>query len=150
LTSGPAVRVRCSKMRVSSDIRMKKFGAAALSAFLLLSLGSGLIALASPSSDVCTMSCCVKAGRCCCAARHARVANPPSDGKATVQQPSLTAPCPEGCTSFQRNSRLSTTSLAEGARTSLDPSRSHPIHLATPRPLFSANPASSDSRAPPA
>jgi hypothetical protein len=87
----------------NSSKRLRAFCAALA---LLISALSGPLALSGQSSGVCSMTCCVEDGHCCC--------NPPQDyveGEGPERQPIITlaelvAPCPDGCTGSQSSSQL--------------------------------------------
>jgi hypothetical protein len=82
---------------------------AALVALALLAgpvYASASIAIAS--SDVCSMSCCISEGHCCCTPRHARVAGEITGGQARIAQAELSRRCPAECAA----GRTSTPSFA--------------------------------------
>jgi hypothetical protein len=70
-------------------------------ATLALALGwlSAPLSLAFWEPDVCEMECCIAAGHCCCATRHAYVkGREPKPGDVSVSvETALTSPCPAGC-----------------------------------------------------
>jgi hypothetical protein len=70
-------------------------------AALALALGwlSAPLSLASWEPDVCEMECCIAAGHCCCATRHAYVkGHEPKPGDVSVSvETTLISPCPAGC-----------------------------------------------------
>jgi len=76
-----------------------KLNLRAASAALALLLGwlSAPIALASFTPDVCSMSCCVAAGHCCCTPRHALVEGQIPDGEPQIDQAEASTNCPKGC-----------------------------------------------------
>jgi hypothetical protein len=72
----------------------------ALCAALALLFGAiaAPIALAGNSSDeVCTMTCCVEQGHCCCKPSHAFVEGQTPDGKPRIARTEIAVPCPEDC-----------------------------------------------------
>ena len=71
----------------------------AVGAVLALLLGwlAPVVSLASSEPDVCSMSCCVAAGHCCCTPRHVRVVGQVSDDRGEVGSPDISSPCPQGC-----------------------------------------------------
>src|SRR5919198_5444722 len=76
---------------------------AAMTATLVLALSwfSVPLSLAVWEPDVCEMECCIAAGHCCCAARHAYVkGHEPKPGEIRVTlETRLTASCPASCAS---------------------------------------------------
>jgi hypothetical protein len=70
-------------------------------AALALALGwlSAPLSLALWEPDVCEMECCIAAGHCCCATRHAYVkGHEPKPGDVSVNvETTLTNPCLAGC-----------------------------------------------------
>jgi hypothetical protein len=66
---------------------------------LALSWVSVPISLATWEPDVCEMECCIAAGHCCCATRHAYVkGREPKPGEIRLSlETTLTAPCPASC-----------------------------------------------------
>jgi hypothetical protein len=68
---------------------------------LALSWVSLPLSLAFQEPDVCEMECCIAAGHCCCAKRHAYVkGHEPKQGDVLVgAETTLTNPCPAGCVS---------------------------------------------------
>jgi hypothetical protein len=74
-----------------------KLHATVLIVGLLLGWASAPVALATQTSDVCDVACCVQAGHCCCVARHARVLGDGSEGRDTFRTPQASSHCPEGC-----------------------------------------------------
>ena len=52
------------------------------------------------------MACCVKEGFCCCNPHHASVKGQVSDDKPRLNEPDLSASCPEGCAPSARFSNL--------------------------------------------
>src|SRR5262249_43792390 len=95
-----------SPMNPSSQIS-SKLRAALAAASLLVCWVSGSAALAAQSPDVCSMSCCVQEGHCCCTPHHAFVKAQRPDGHGTVATTSLSSSCPSGCTASQSISRNS-------------------------------------------
>lgn len=79
---------------------------AALLALALSSLSVPL-ALANTSSDVCSMTCCVEDGYCCCNPRRSRVEGQADDGHPRVGSFQIFASCPQGCTPSQSFSHFS-------------------------------------------
>jgi hypothetical protein len=75
--------------------------AAAAALALALSWVSMPLSLAFQEPDVCEMECCIAAGHCCCARRHAYVkGHEPKPGDVSVSdEAALTVPCPAGCAS---------------------------------------------------
>jgi hypothetical protein len=83
-------------------IKLKTWlGVRAAVAALALALGwlSAPLSLAFWEPDVCEMECCIAAGHCCCATRHAYVkGHEPKPGDVSVNvETTLTYPCPVGC-----------------------------------------------------
>jgi hypothetical protein len=83
-------------------IKLKTWlGVRAAVAALALALGwlSAPLSLAFWEPDVCEMECCIAAGHCCCATRHAYVkGREPKPGDVSVNvETTLTNPCPVGC-----------------------------------------------------
>src|SRR5262249_50901427 len=72
----------------------------AATALLLMLLGwfAAPVSLAVYEPDVCAMECCVEAGHCCCATRHAFVAGQLPDGDTEAVQAQLGPTCPAKCT----------------------------------------------------
>ena len=83
-------------IRPATGLRLR--AAAAVLALVLGWLAVPLT-LAAWEPDVCEMECCVTAGHCCCATRHAYVAGRlPEPGEVTINfETELTAPCPATC-----------------------------------------------------
>src|SRR5437667_5144394 len=86
--------------------RLARFRALCAALFLLIAAVSAPIALAAHTVDVCGMTCCVKEGFCCCSPHHASVAGQVSDDKPRLNEPDLSASCPEGCAPTARFSNL--------------------------------------------
>ena len=86
-------------MTIKSKIRFRLRAAVVV---LMLAAGwlSGPLALAAWEPDVCEMECCIEAGHCCCATRHAYVkGQEPKPGEVAFNiETNLTAPCPANCT----------------------------------------------------
>src|SRR5262245_46617104 len=69
---------------------------------LFLSTIAGPVALAMQGPDVCSATCCVNEGHCCCTPRHALVAGQTSGTGPSINETSLTTTCPEGCSTPAR------------------------------------------------
>src|SRR5260370_6920661 len=94
-------------MTASLHTWISRLRAAVVAGALLVSWVSASAALAAKSPDVCSMSCCVEEGHCCCTPHHAYVKGQGPDGRDTVAQASLSSTCPNGCTTSQSISRFS-------------------------------------------
>jgi hypothetical protein len=137
-------------------IKLKTWlGLRAAVAALALALGwlSAPLSLAFQEPDVCEMACCIAAGHCCCAKRHAYVkGHEPKPGDVSVNaEMALTNPCPAGCASsgVSANNNLLRAAPAQAPLVTL---ASIPPQLRRDRflidLLFAARPSS--PRAPPA
>ena len=85
-------------MQTNRQNRQARWRALCAALFLLLGAVSAPAALAaSLPGDVCTMTCCVEEGRCCCKPRHAFVEGQAGDGKTRVSTPEIAAPCRPDC-----------------------------------------------------
>lgn len=73
--------------------------AASLIVALLAVPVSASASLAIGSSDVCSMTCCVKEGHCCCSPHHARVEGQITGRNAQLNQVELSNSCPSDCAS---------------------------------------------------
>jgi hypothetical protein len=87
-------------------IKLKTWlGLRAVVVALALALGwlSAPLSLVFWEPDVCEMECCIAAGHCCCAKRHAYVkGHEPKPGEVSVDvETALTIPCPAGCASSE-------------------------------------------------
>ena len=71
--------------------------AAALVVALLAGPVSASASLATDSSDVCSMSCCVKEGQCCCSPHRALVKGQARSGLPDLSDANIAASCPEDC-----------------------------------------------------
>lgn len=78
-------------------------------AVFLIGFISTPVSLALETANVCSMTCCVEKGRCCCAQRHASVAGQAKHQGPLFSEPRVVAACPEDCatgtgsgTSFSR------------------------------------------------
>ena len=73
----------------------------AVFAGLLLAVGSlsAHASLVTRSVDACAMTCCVERGHCCCSPRHINVKEVLRTGQTSVEKPSISTPCPDGCAS---------------------------------------------------
>ena len=119
-------------------------------AVLMVSLASSASVSVAELSDVCSMTCCVADGHCCCSPPRARVAGQPDDFAARIHSVELSNPCSTDCAS----GRVSTPSFGKDAgQASADPSpaisvpvRFSPEGFAIAALLITA---SSDPRAPP-
>ena len=69
-------------------------------ALLVVLLGSFAkpVSLAAYEPDVCAMECCVEAGHCCCATRHAFVEGHLPDDESEIVQARFGLTCPAQCT----------------------------------------------------
>jgi hypothetical protein len=124
-------------------------------AALALALGwlSAPLSLAFREPDVCEMECCIAAGHCCCATRHAYVkGQEPKPGDVSVNvETTLTNPCPVGCAAsgISAQNNLPRSAQAQAPLTTF----THiPSHLYRDRFLFDHQYAAQPSspRAPPA
>jgi hypothetical protein len=124
-------------------------------AALALAIGwlSMPLSLAFQEPDVCEMECCIAAGHCCCAKRHAYVkGHEPKPGDVSVDvETSLTTPCPASCASSGISSKDNLLHAAP-ARAPLVTLTSIPPQLCRDRFLFGRQLAAQPSspRAPPA
>jgi hypothetical protein len=84
-----------------------KLRAASAAAALLACWVSASAALAAQSADVCSMSCCVQEGHCCCTPHHAFVEGQGPDGRDSIGQAGLYSTCPSGCTTSHSITRFS-------------------------------------------
>ncbi|HXG94408.1 MAG TPA: hypothetical protein VNN73_18835 [Blastocatellia bacterium] len=84
-------------MKAPPQKRLAGSRAVCAALLLLWCAASAPLALASSVPEVCSMSCCVKAGHCCCSPRRARVKGAASTGQTNLIAADLTPPCPEGC-----------------------------------------------------
>ena len=113
-------------MQTDRKGRTAKWRALCAALFLLFGAISAPVVLAANSAgDVCTMSCCVEEGRCCCKPRHAFVEGQGPDGKPRVATPEVAAPCPADCAG-------SSTFSPSFTRQALDPAEHHIGDLAAP------------------
>src|SRR5215216_4144648 len=80
----------------------------ALCAALALLVGSlsAPVALGFQSSGVCSMTCCVEAGHCCCNPKQAYVKGEIPDRQPVITLADVSAPCPDRCTGSQSSSQL--------------------------------------------
>src|SRR5438034_157651 len=80
----------------------------AASAVLLLLLGwlSAPVSWATSSSDVCSMSCCVTSGHCCCAQRHPLVKGQDPSSQDAIDSGEITSSCPAECAASGFSSSL--------------------------------------------
>jgi hypothetical protein len=76
-----------------------RFRAAVAALALALGWFSAPLSLVFWEPDVCEMECCIAAGHCCCATRHAYVkGHEPKPGDVSVNvETTLTNRCPAGC-----------------------------------------------------
>jgi hypothetical protein len=102
---GHLILWRPNRMTASRNNWISKVRAVAAAAGLLVCWISASAALAARSPDVCSMSCCVQVGHCCCTPHHAYVKGQGPDGRDTFTQASLSSTCPGGCTNSQSISR---------------------------------------------
>jgi len=104
-------------------------GVRAAVAALALALGwlSAPLSLAFREPDVCEMECCIAAGHCCCATRHAYVkGHEPKRGDVSVSvETALTSPCPAGCAAsgISAQNNLQRAAHAQALLTTLTPIR---------------------------
>jgi hypothetical protein len=97
-------------------------------AVFLIGFLSSPVSLAFETGDVCSMTCCVEKGRCCCAQRHSSVAGEAKHQGPLLNEPRIVAACPEDCatatgsgTSFSRVSlRAAALHLESGNRPAVD------------------------------
>ena len=94
-------------MTASSHAWIPRFRAAIAAAALLVCWVSASAALAAQSPDVCSMTCCVEEGHCCCTPHHAYVKGQGPDGRDSLAHATLSSSCPSGCTTAQSITRLS-------------------------------------------
>ena len=94
-------------MTASSNTWIPKLRAVSAAVALFFCSASASAALALQSPDVCSMSCCVQEGHCCCTPHHAYVKGQGPDGREQVALASLSSSCPGGCTTSQSISRNS-------------------------------------------
>jgi len=94
-------------MTASSHISTSKLRAAIAAVALLACWMSVSAALAAQSPDVCSMTCCIQEGHCCCTPHHAYVKGQGPDGRDAFVQATVTSTCPGGCTTSQSISRVS-------------------------------------------
>ena len=80
----------------------------AVLAAVLLAAGSisAQASLLTRSVDACSMACCVEQGKCCCSPRHANVREVLRPGDITVESPTISNQCPDGCAGSQVVSNL--------------------------------------------
>src|ERR1044072_89338 len=64
---------------------------------ILIGSFSGPAIFASTSPDVCSMTCCVEEGHCCCSPRRASVKGQAPDGIPRLSEGEVLASCPGGC-----------------------------------------------------
>jgi hypothetical protein len=64
---------------------------------LLIGPISAPMSLASMSSDVCSMACCIEYGHCCCSPPRASVKGQAHDDGPKFGEAEVMAPCPDGC-----------------------------------------------------
>jgi hypothetical protein len=123
-----------------------------LCALLALLLGSISPSVASFSStwDVCSMTCCVERGHCCCNPHHTYVEGQTPGGGPGFTTAKIFAPCPEGCATTSISSSLLFGDLARAS--------AHYLHLAVAAIIYSQpglgslkpiEPGHSSPRAPP-
>ncbi|HEU0173844.1 MAG TPA: hypothetical protein VFV58_06240 [Blastocatellia bacterium] len=123
-------------------------------AALALAIGwlSMPLSLAFQEPDVCEMECCIAAGHCCCARRHAYVkGHEPKPGDVSVSdEAALTVPCPADCASSEISSKDNLLHAAP-ARAPLVTLASIPLQLYRDRFLVDRQSAAQPSspRAPP-
>lgn len=84
-----------SQMKTGNWIR--RFRVTALLVALLAAPVSASINLTTGSSDVCSMTCCVNKGHCCCSPQHARVKQLASSTCKYAEAVQSDEQCPEGC-----------------------------------------------------
>ena len=113
-----------NSMTASSHTWISRLRSATAAGALLVCWVSGSAALAAQSPDVCSMSCCVQEGHCCCTPHHAYVKGQGPDGRDTIGQASLSSRCPSGCTTSQSVSRFSFTDSGATANRALRLGRS--------------------------
>ena len=82
---------------------LKAFFAAVLLAAGSISVQASLL---TRSVDACSMACCVEQGKCCCSPRHANVREVLRPGEITVESPTISTQCPDGCAGSQVVSNL--------------------------------------------
>jgi hypothetical protein len=114
------VSIRANPMILPSHRWMLRLRAACLASALGVCWASGPATLAADSPDVCSMSCCVKEGQCCCSPRHAYVEGQLPDGRESIRPSSLSVPCPGGCTTSRFSPRFSQGDDSRAAAARLD------------------------------
>ena len=77
--------------------RIRLFKGVLLVVALLVTPISAMASLAMGSSDVCSMSCCVKEGHCCCSPQRARVKKITDSERRNIESAGLDNQCPEEC-----------------------------------------------------
>ena len=93
-------------MTAAGQSSLKRLRALCAALALLVGSLSAPVALGFQSSDVCSMTCCVEAGHCCCNPPRAYVEGESSDRQPIITVSDMSAPCPDGCTGSQSSSQL--------------------------------------------
>src|SRR6185503_11177658 len=73
---------------------------------ILIGSFSGPVIFASTLPDVCSMTCCVEEGHCCCSPRRASVKGQAQDGTPRLSEAEVLASCPGGCANSTASSNL--------------------------------------------
>lgn len=94
-----------SQMKTRDWIR--RLRAASLLMALLAVPVSASVTLATDSSDVCSMSCCVNEGHCCCSPQRSRVKQLARSDRESIEIAQADQQCPDRCAVL----RASTSSL---------------------------------------
>jgi hypothetical protein len=68
---------------------------------LLAAWTAAQASLVGSTPDVCSMSCCIEVGHCCCTPRHASVKVQHKNGGPAVQGVELSRQCPDACATGQ-------------------------------------------------
>ncbi|HEX8185695.1 MAG TPA: hypothetical protein VF747_13110 [Blastocatellia bacterium] len=85
---------------------MKRVRAFCAALALLIGSLSAPIALGWQPSGVCSMTCCVEAGHCCCNPRQPYVEGESPDKRPVISLADAYARCPDGCAGSQSSSQL--------------------------------------------
>jgi hypothetical protein len=91
-------------MAASEQKRIVRLRAAALAFMLALGSLCAPVALATQSSDICSMTCCVQEGHCCCKPARRFVEGNLPDGTDRMEKAVAWARCPEGCAALGSSS----------------------------------------------
>ncbi|MFL6214848.1 MAG: hypothetical protein ACJ74J_13270 [Blastocatellia bacterium] len=117
-------------MKAERQSRATRWRALLAALALLVGALSPQVALAvSPAGDVCTMTCCVEQGHCCCKPRHAFVEGQATDGKPRITENEIAAPCPADCAGSPAPSPSFTRQALGSAAHRADDVVASPMHL---------------------